>query len=132
MSGRISQGRANMEVWDDIADERDAQDEKWGVQSHVSGTGLQWTVEADMAKARCERAARAEKLTWVHILDEEVLEAFCETDPVKLRAELVQVAAVAVAWIENLDRLEAARKLEKPKPRLYPFAYGPGPYSRAD
>ena len=27
-----------------------------------------------------------------------------ESDPVKLRAELVQVAAVAVAWVEKIDR----------------------------
>ncbi|MFI1165600.1 hypothetical protein ACH4UM_18790 [Streptomyces sp. NPDC020801] len=35
---------------------------------------------------------------------EEALEALAEDDPGKLRAELVQVAAVAVAWIEAIDR----------------------------
>ena len=31
-------------------------------------------------------------------------EAFAESDPDKLRTELIQVAAVAVAWIESIDR----------------------------
>lgn len=44
---------------------------------------------------------------WRHILDEEVAEALAETDPERLRAELVQVAAVAVQWIEALDRRAA-------------------------
>jgi hypothetical protein len=35
---------------------------------------------------------------------EEVREAMAESDPAKLRVELVQVAAVSVAWIEALDR----------------------------
>jgi len=115
-----------MAVFDDVADERKRQDEKWGVQSHQNGTGGHWSVEMDLAKLRCEQAEKGKGgPTWVHILDEEVLEAFCETDPVKLRVELIQVAAVAVAWVENLDRLEAARALEKPKVDLYPFTYGP-------
>jgi hypothetical protein len=50
----------------------------------------------------------AEKtLKWVDILEEEVAEAAAESDPAKLRAELVQVAAVAVAWIEAIDRRAA-------------------------
>ena len=35
---------------------------------------------------------------------EEVAEAFEEHDPARLRSELVQVAAVAVAWVEKIDR----------------------------
>jgi hypothetical protein len=35
---------------------------------------------------------------------EEVLEAFLETSPEKQREEMIQVAAVAVAIIERLDR----------------------------
>lgn len=38
------------------------------------------------------------------ILDAEVCEAFDESDSKKLRANLVQVAAVAVNWIEAIDR----------------------------
>lgn len=42
-------------------------------------------------------------LTWWHILREEVFEAAAESDPDKLRAELVQVAAVAVKAIVTLE-----------------------------
>jgi hypothetical protein len=34
---------------------------------------------------------------------EEVFEAFAESSPDALRKELTQVAAVAVAWIEDID-----------------------------
>lgn len=44
------------------------------------------------------------RLDWTGILLEEVYEALTEADPAKLRAELVQVAAVAVAWVEAIDR----------------------------
>lgn len=40
---------------------------------------------------------------WRTILAEEVYEAFAETDPARLRHELVQVAAVAAAWVEDID-----------------------------
>lgn len=43
-------------------------------------------------------------ITWRDILTEEVFEAYAESDPVKLRAELVQVAAVAVKMCEAIDR----------------------------
>ena len=45
--------------------------------------------------------------TWRHILTEEVWEAFAEKDSARLRAELVQVAAAAVNWIEAIDRRQA-------------------------
>ncbi|MEY9934267.1 hypothetical protein ABH926_008932 [Catenulispora sp. GP43] len=37
------------------------------------------------------------------MLLEEVYEALAEVDPAALRAELVQVAAVAAAWVEDID-----------------------------
>jgi hypothetical protein len=48
-------------------------------------------------------------VTWAHILTEEFYEALAEADPEKLREELVQVAAVAVAWVECLDRMRRGR-----------------------
>ncbi|MFE2164838.1 NUDIX hydrolase [Streptomyces sp. NPDC059447] len=44
------------------------------------------------------------RLDWTGILLEEVYEALAETDTAKLRAELVQVAAVCAAWISDIDR----------------------------
>lgn len=40
--------------------------------------------------------------TWVHLVREEVAEAFCESDPAKLEAELIQVAALCVSWVERI------------------------------
>ena len=34
--------------------------------------------------------------------------ALAEVEPAKLREELIQVAAVAVAWIEAIDRREVS------------------------
>lgn len=69
--------------------ERDSQDEKWGVQDH-------------------------DDTIWMTILAEEIGEAAQEVlqrrfgDEAKghgdLRSELVQIAAVATAWIECIDR----------------------------
>lgn len=57
----------------------------------------------EIAKLSCDRAFREGRCTWAHVLDEETAEALAETDPVKLRAELIQVAAVALHWVANLD-----------------------------
>lgn len=89
----------------DIADERERQDDTWGEQNHEDGTGGKYDVILrDAARNACQREAEAGHPTWRSILFEEVAEAFAETDPAKLRAELVQVAAVAAAWIEAMDR----------------------------
>ena len=71
-------------IIDEILVERQKQDEKWGVQNHNS-----WY--------------------WLAILMEEVGEvahAICgkRHDFLNYREELIQVAAVAVAMIESLDR----------------------------
>jgi hypothetical protein len=57
-----------------------------------------------MHREACQMATADGRVTWRHILTEEVYEAFAESDPTKLRAELVQVAAVAVQWIQAIDR----------------------------
>jgi len=40
--------------------------------------------------------------TWLHLVREEVAEAFEEDDPRRLKEELVQVAALCVSWAERL------------------------------
>ena len=87
-----------------IAAERQRQDVKWGEQNHPDGTGLKYDVlMADVAKRACQ-ANGPDEDNWRDVLAEEVYEAFAETDPAKLRAELIQVAAVAAAWVEAIDR----------------------------
>lgn len=96
--------------FDAIVDERIRQDAKWGEQNHPDGTGgYIRRVEADEARKACSEAADDRAVTWRHILAEEVAEAFAEEDSGRLVEELVQVAAVAVAWIEAIGRRRAAR-----------------------
>jgi hypothetical protein len=110
----------------DVAAERRRQDAKWGPQNHPDGTGahFHWIGKAfadhasadkqtrdvyrEWARFRCQEFAKAGHVTWENILTEEWAEAMAEEDPAALRAELVQVAAVAVAWIEAIDRRAAA------------------------
>jgi hypothetical protein len=96
-----------MAVLDQVLDERARQDEKWGPPnpSCPDGTGASHFVdEVEHIRHACQFAADHGGLTFRHILAEEVAEAFAEDDPARLRAELVQVSAVAVKWIEAIDR----------------------------
>jgi hypothetical protein len=52
---------------------------------------------------RCRELNESDEASWLTILLEEVFEAAGEEDISRLRTELVQVAAVAVAWIEDID-----------------------------
>jgi hypothetical protein len=89
----------------EVAAERTRQDEKWGEQNHPDGPPRRLApLIRDSARHNCQAAAAEGRLTWQHILREEVAEAHAETDPARIRAELVQVAAVAVAQIEAIDR----------------------------
>lgn len=45
--------------------------------------------------------------TWMHLVREEIAEAFAENDPIRLREELIQAAALCVSWIEKIDAREA-------------------------
>lgn len=57
------------------------------------------------AMMRCltDEAADRGILTWRHVLSEEGFEAFAEDDPARARAELVQLAAMAVRAILDID-----------------------------
>lgn len=95
-------------LWE-VAAERARQDARWGEQNHPDGTDTQHRAYADDIRAAVQRNAANGTLTWHDVLSEEFAEATAETDPTRLRAELVQVAAVAVAWVEAIDRREATR-----------------------
>lgn len=120
----------DVQVLADVLAERARQDAKWGEQNHADGTGpfttplfspvefLDDDFTADLIarklRARCERRFAIDPRhreepagTWRDIFLEEVFEALAEDDPAKLRAELVQSAAVLVAWVEAIDRRAA-------------------------
>lgn len=93
----------------EVQAERERQDARWGEQNHPDGTGgIEARRIAEDARRNCQAAAERGTVTWLLISDEEHCEALAESDPVKLRAELVQDAAVKVAWIAAIDRRTAA------------------------
>jgi NTP pyrophosphatase (non-canonical NTP hydrolase) len=78
-------------VLQDVQTERERQDAKWGISNN---SPMEWVAilseeMGEVARAAMNNFYRGESLT-------------------AYRAELVQVAAVAVAAIENLDRSEVA------------------------
>ncbi len=105
---------ATDDVLTEVAAERLRQNAKWGEQNHPDGTGVRDLREilttvlhgrpSEEAKRLNEIAVAQDALTWAFILMEEVLEALEERDPAQLRGELIQVAAVAAAWVEAIDR----------------------------
>lgn len=97
----------------DIVDECGRQRVKWGAQCHPDGTEDSDTTrwQRDFDRALVDDAADGGTLTWRAILQEEVSEAFAETDLANLRKELIQAAAVIVTWIADIDsRQETARQ----------------------
>ncbi len=123
--------RRLVDVLQQVAGERERQFAKHGDQLHLpDGTGPQagraWLLHqpfGHVGYARMARLAREEtdlrsqstgdgSVTFADILLEEVFEALAETSEAtnqfNLRAELIQVAAVAVQWVEVIDRRYAA------------------------
>ena len=94
---------STVRVLRDIAAERERQNEKWGMQLHPDGTSRDQEGVASMARWICDCNARDGNVTWRDILAEETCEAYAQEDPEILRNELIQVAAVAAAWIEDID-----------------------------
>jgi len=81
---------------------------KFGEQHREDGTGGPvMRSESDRMRAACDHLARSGGADWRAVLLEEVYEALAEDDPLKLRAELLQVAAVCATWVQDIDSREA-------------------------
>jgi thiosulfate/3-mercaptopyruvate sulfurtransferase len=95
-------------ITEEVAVERDNQEITWGQQNHPSCYGessrRQFEKQAETWKQINEARVAEGCVTWDGILLEEVFEALAESDDAARRAELIQVAAVAVAEIEAIDR----------------------------
>lgn len=104
-------------VLNEVAEERRIQDYKWGRKDHPDACPILLSASAELrardigiptaaqAQSLCQRAFRLGRGHWSAILVEEVAEAVDAIgDDKALRNELLQVAAVAVAWIEAIDR----------------------------
>jgi hypothetical protein len=98
-----------MDVIAEVVSERERQDAKWGEQNHDDGTDAALAGAASIIKARVNGRAKDGTLTWFDILDEEIIEVLSEEDEEKLREELIQAAAVCVAWAEAIDRRRKMR-----------------------
>lgn len=116
------------EIFQAIAEERSKQDRKWGtayakipnVICNRDGTRrslAQHGLPSEAAIKALEQGDRAngEPGSFAGILAEEAVEVVSaaiecsDTDESKLRAELVQLAAVAVKWIQAIDQREVMR-----------------------
>lgn len=100
---KVSVGPYRRDYQLEIRLERERQDQKWGVQTHNRGTGPQYAPHADHFRKVTDTKARSGTDTWADILLEEVYEALAESDTDALRKELIQAAAVCVAFAEALD-----------------------------
>lgn len=103
----ITNAERQARILDDVRTERDAQDAIFGVQDLPNGTGITGDKDrADSARHVCNYLFSVGEGTFRDVFYEEVMEALAESDPVKLRAELVQAVAVGVKWLEAIDRAE--------------------------
>lgn len=98
------QARLNF-IGAEVLDEVERARRKHGAQAGIpDGTGgPYWAAAAQAAKEVTDRRAEAGLATRLDIVREEVFEAFAESDPEKLRAELIQAAAMLHAWIYDID-----------------------------
>lgn len=92
----------------EVVAERLEQIAQWGEQDHASTWSPQDQRQAartaDYWKQINNARVELDGLTWDGILLEEVYEALAEADPLLRRMELIQVAAVAMAEVESIDR----------------------------
>lgn len=91
-------------VLGEVGLERTKQDQRWGEQNHPDGTGEVYAHLSVFYRSVCDRKTALREVSWKDIFLEEVYEAVSESDEDRLRHELIQVAAVAVEWVESIDR----------------------------
>lgn len=98
-----------------VATERRSQEQKHGVDcfdipDSTDNPEARLTWET-IARNSCDRAFREGRLTMAHVLDEECAEALTAAargDTQALKGELIQTAAVCLAWLEEIEKREAA------------------------
>ncbi|MEO3978819.1 hypothetical protein [Streptomyces sp. CAU 1734] len=100
---------------EDIDRERQRYHAVWGdehLDRHADGTSNDPTsrVMRESARVLCDLAAEHGNLTWARILEVEHSAVLAETDPVRLRTELVKLGAVVAAWAYDLDRRTATEQ----------------------
>jgi hypothetical protein len=66
--------------------------------SPLFATSIQRFLRDDYEKFEAEH----ELPTWMHLVREEIAEAFQESDETRLEEELIQVAALCTSWVERI------------------------------
>jgi len=116
--GDVLNVHAVEDILTEVGHERASQHEQWGTQGHESSYSasnrLRYRGEAQRWREINDARIKEGRLTWDGILLEEVFEALAEGDDALRRAELIQVAAVAVAEIEAIDRRNAPAPSDLP------------------
>lgn len=64
-------------------------------------TGLPAHLIQEVLREDYEDYEEEAPVTWVHLIREEIAEAFETSDPDRLYAEVTQVAALCVSWLER-------------------------------
>ncbi|MCZ7414292.1 hypothetical protein [Streptomyces sp. WMMC897] len=91
----------------EVLRERARQDARFGQQDYPHTDPASVELCAELTEDQRRINANPAERTWTSVLLEEVYEAGAETDSARARTELVQVAAVALAAAEAIDRTTA-------------------------
>lgn len=106
----VNEGCTTGGVLLEVLAERKRQDERWGQQNHpwdnYAEHVVRWgfVVFEDQAKQLVDWLGKKDLIDYAGILTEEYLEAVNADSIERVREELIQVAAVAVAAVESIDR----------------------------
>lgn len=94
----------------DLLAERIRQIQRFGIQNHrdQDPDAHYGGFSEAVARERCDRAFHEGRGTWAHILAEEMAEAMDAKSDQERRTELIQLAAVAIAWAEAIARRSGA------------------------
>ena len=94
------------EIFKKIKIERQRQDTLFGFKDWPDGTCacLKFTEEERLAKETVRYYFPRGNGTWLDLLREEFCEAQAAIDTKSLEEELIQVAALAVAWLEAIQK----------------------------
>lgn len=132
MDRRTTDETRTRAVLDLVLKERREQEARYGSVSEVildgSGPGTRWLlpytgsdatqIQIDLRTDYEEFHSEEWGVTWVHLVREEIAEAFQEDDPTRLAAELIQVAALCVSWVERLDFNPPCPRCGKPMAKI--------------
>lgn len=102
-------------VLEKVFEHRQIQEARYGAENEKceDGTGpdVRWLIPfTSLPATKIQQDLRVDyedyedeaPVTWVHLVREEIAEAFQEDDPERLAEELIQVAALCVSWVERL------------------------------